>query len=101
MHIIIPTLSLLGVVPKVQIQNRSESIFMQPLHIRYRTQRVKSLFEIAFEFLCPDQNRIDNLLKVQIFLEGHKSLKKMPTLTSLSNGGDIFKFCGILTISEL
>ena len=82
MHIIIPTLSLVGVVPKVQIQNRSESIFMQPLHIRYRTQRVKSLFEFTFELLCPDQTRIDNLFKVQIFLEGHKSLNKMPNLTS-------------------
>ena len=76
MHIIIPTLSLLGVVPKVQIQNRSESIFMQPLHIRYRTQRVKNLFEIAFEFLCPYQNRInnDNLLNLNQRLNIQKAL---------------------------
>ena len=45
--------------------------------------------------------------KVQIFLEGRKNLKKTPTLfwcfwlLSKRNGAFFFKFCGLLTISEL
>ena len=45
--------------------------------------------------------------KVQIFLEVRKNLKKTPTLfwcfwlLSKRNGAFFFKFCGLLTISEL
>ena len=43
--------------------------------------------------LCLARTSFDNLIEVQIVWEVHKNLKKSPTLL-------IFKFCGLLTVSE-
>ena len=39
--------------------------------------------------------------KVQVFLKGHKNLRKSPTCFDITSKqvGDFFKFCGLLTMS--
>ena len=55
--------------------------------------KVTFLISIKFEFFFYGK------VKVQVFWEGNKNLKKFPPCINIKTSGSFFKFCGLLTIS--
>ena len=87
-----------------QFRKRIKYVYIRkclPREVLQKHFHLKSI--IIFKISVP--NNIICLVKVQIFLEGHNDLKKkiLPSfdVTKFFFKGDFFRFCVLLTISEL